>query len=854
MAHLREFGQQLIDNGYKIVPIKYGEKRPSIEKWPEVNADKIVLDSWLKQNWLRDAGVGILTKHTPAIDIDVGDADVVRELYLSIRSLLGTDLPYRIGRAPRLILLTRTDEPFSKLRSKKYALPTGETTQVEILCDGQQFAAYHTHPDTLRDYAWPIKGPADIAAVELPKINREIAQIIIGSFETIAEQQVSLGLWHVVQSQNQAAAPNSDRAETYLLQHNESKQIDASQIAAALDGLSAADYDRWLAVGMALHHQFDGADEGYALWDQWSKTNGGVYAGPDDTRYRWDRFSAHKTNPVTIHSLFKWADDARLEQSDAALQHIEKTINECASYSTLMTGSVKTAANTFVDQFPLLYEKVLDLVKRRAKVLTGAPVSIETVRKVIKRRAVLTEVTDGNVAHPWCDGWVYVTEEDKFFNLDVKESLTRQAFDAAFNRILGSDGEGEFVSAARIALEQAQIPIVRGVRYMPGAEPLFEQDKQRFANRYRSDLGAPMPDVLTHADRAAFALLGEHIRNLIPEPTDQRVFLDYLTYCIQFPGKKINWVILLQGQEGDGKTYFAQLCARMLGADNVRMISGEALKGQFTGWADSGHMGFIEEIKLHGHSGYETLNKIKPYLTNATVPIRRMRQEEYQVPNVMNHILFTNFRDAVPLEETDTRYYVIFSRWGNRSAFDAWRAANPGFFARLYGDLDSHAGAFRKFFMEREISADFRPKDRAPVGGDKAEMAQLSRDDYSTHIDDILEQKGGVFGKNSELMSATWLLSEWNFDSSAPEKPYGKRLVTVLLRAGWLPVKLDSWENRLFVDGIRHRMWTKNAQALTDKFGIGWFPSALAESVRGTYSAGAEFGPMVDNRDDYSKE
>ncbi|MEM9358387.1 MAG: PriCT-2 domain-containing protein [Pseudomonadota bacterium] len=30
-------------------------------------------------------------------------------------------------------------------------------------------------------------------------------------------------------------------------------------------------YDDWLKVGMALYHQFEGAEEGLRLWDEWSR-------------------------------------------------------------------------------------------------------------------------------------------------------------------------------------------------------------------------------------------------------------------------------------------------------------------------------------------------------------------------------------------------------------------------------------------------------------------------------------------------------------------------------------------------------------------------------------------------------
>ena len=45
-----------------------------------------------------------------------------------------------------------------------------------------------------------------------------------------------------------------------------------SDLREALDRIPAADRDEWLPVGMALHDQFGGSDEGFAIWNEWSQT------------------------------------------------------------------------------------------------------------------------------------------------------------------------------------------------------------------------------------------------------------------------------------------------------------------------------------------------------------------------------------------------------------------------------------------------------------------------------------------------------------------------------------------------------------------------------------------------------
>lgn len=85
-------------------------------------------------------------------------------------------------------------------------------------------------------------------------------------------------------------------------------QVGYAEIEKALATFSAADvtYDDWIRVGMALCHEFKGADLGLQLWDRWSQSDP-RYRGFDDLRKRWPGFREGSDNPVTVRSLFAMA-------------------------------------------------------------------------------------------------------------------------------------------------------------------------------------------------------------------------------------------------------------------------------------------------------------------------------------------------------------------------------------------------------------------------------------------------------------------------------------------------------------------------------------------------------------------
>lgn len=98
-----------------------------------------------------------------------------------------------------------------------------------------------------------------------------------------------------------------EREATYSAEHQDRVGLTPDQVQAALDALpDDLDYDTWLMVGMALHHETQG--EGFDIWDEWSQRS------PKYTsrEYGWDRWRSFDrgTGPVvTARSLVHLANE-----------------------------------------------------------------------------------------------------------------------------------------------------------------------------------------------------------------------------------------------------------------------------------------------------------------------------------------------------------------------------------------------------------------------------------------------------------------------------------------------------------------------------------------------------------------
>ena len=61
----------------------------------------------------------------------------------------------------------------------------------------------------------------------------------------------------------------------------------------------------WLKVGLALHHETEGDDTGFELWDTWS-SDGDTYPDSEQLRYFWDRFEQRAGRPSVTMATVKW--------------------------------------------------------------------------------------------------------------------------------------------------------------------------------------------------------------------------------------------------------------------------------------------------------------------------------------------------------------------------------------------------------------------------------------------------------------------------------------------------------------------------------------------------------------------
>jgi len=170
-----EVRHAMYQHGFAIIPVI--GKNPAIEEWQNISANTDTINLW-PGLYPSHKNTGILTKYTPAIDVDLLNPEAAEAIETLLRSLFEERgiLSPRIGRAPKRAFLFRTNKPFPKLSVKLINRHGTAGEKIEIMCNGQQLVVHGIHPDTKRPYTWLSGAPWDALHVkDLPLLTEEVA-------------------------------------------------------------------------------------------------------------------------------------------------------------------------------------------------------------------------------------------------------------------------------------------------------------------------------------------------------------------------------------------------------------------------------------------------------------------------------------------------------------------------------------------------------------------------------------------------------------------------------------------------------------------------------------------------------
>ncbi len=598
----------------------------------------------------------------------------------------------------------------------------------------------------------------------------------------------------------------------------------------AKDALECVDPDigrkEWLEMAAALKHQFHPrlADEAYDLFDEWS-SNGEKYGGSDDTEKMWASLRPTPIGriPVTIRSLLRVATAAGWNGSklqESCFNELLRWMETVATNAELMEkGTGKILALPMVT--PIQEDALISELCKQAKRRFGVSISTTSCRKEIARKRDVEKSQEKQAGQSakepiWAKGVCYVAATGEFFRQRTGERYKTESFNATYSRwLLPTEDQLKesgipvtpetlstpIVSPANFALNRVKIPTFFDYTYDPSnpGEILVVDRGVKYVNTYSPSY--PPPD--NDGAEAAGKLLLNHISNLVLEPENRRILIDYLAFIAQNPGKKIRWTVLIQGAEGSGKTYIAKLMQAVLGYEHVGIISDQAVKSGWNEWGFGHQVVSIEEIYVAGKDRYQVMNAIKPLITNDEITILEKFRSARKSKNITNYILFSNHHNALAITPNDRRYFVIKSPLQTKAQV---LELGENYFSKLFNSLRDHPGAMRSFLLNWEISPSFSPDGHAPRTSYVQDMVNDSASELTAAVRRILIE-GDYPLTQYDIASAKTLLDCLLLEGV---RVSAQSLGCVLREEGFRQVGRHTFGTE------RHYLWSRNGMSEKD--------------------------------------
>lgn len=430
--HFQKQGRTLLANGYQIIPIRRGEKRPAIDGWQKSRLGTGDLARY------PDHGVGVLCGQGAhpvcGVDIDVSHPTIGPALIAWCQAHLGYG-GERVGAAPRILLAYLAHEAgWAKGNSVMFFDPTDPVKpngkknmqQVEILGLGQQFVAYHEHPDTLTDYEWvdimggleytPAHNLPVITSAQIEALLSEVLRLVRATPGVEVSGRSELAIYRGETDDLAGLTPKTETPFAEMVELIKYLENDGD------------DYDYWLHVGAALHHEYAGTEHDHdalALWREY-----GSRSAKDDTTqydYKWRTFGKSSVAPTTARWLLKVCHQAKRDATSiAARENIDKIklLIKDERDEIQLAGDTARRIKELLPDDAVLQTQAIGLFQAQWKSLTGTNMPIVQARALligprhatVQSKRPLTEFGNAErMLDRYGDGMMYVPEIGDWF-------------------------------------------------------------------------------------------------------------------------------------------------------------------------------------------------------------------------------------------------------------------------------------------------------------------------------------------------------------------------------------------------------------------------------------------------------
>lgn len=560
----------------------------------------------------------------------------------------------------------------------------------------QVVAAGSLHPDTMLNYAWDPLG-VGLGAGGAPAAPDALLRLAVRPV---------------------AAAPAGGG------------EYDGDQLAAMLSRLDPGDFrdqDRWLQLMMACHHATVG--EGRQEFLDWS-TGDPLYA--DDAwriGARWDslhvdggRSSGHAVTVRTLHKFLTDAGAGDCIPRTPAADDFAETADEDAEFARLIESERRE-------------DRLIGEESRRAG-LSVRRIDLDAA----KRELVYVSLAGGVVDMKSGRAWKSVELAATHFagsRMTVGPDEGRVGDAGA-----GSEGgEGARRGRPREPKEVRVVNVWVGDRggdrktvdvmtWAPGRPEICPapESRGRAVNVWQDPV---YPDAPADWEERASKFV-HHVRWLLQDGRDAEDFLDWVAHIVQHPGvlPHTAWLMITK-KRGVGRNWVASVLARVLAGHVALGVDlGSVLSDSFNERLSEKLLLVVDETREGaGADRYRKANKLQKVITEEHREINPkfgLKSVQY---NCCRFLMFSNFMDALPIDDADRRIRVAYNPDSTRE---------PAYYRDLYETRRDRrfVASVARMLLERDLSS-FNPGLPAPMTEAKRSVVQFLESDEKRAISEI---------------------------------------------------------------------------------------------------------------------
>lgn len=304
----------------------------------------------------------------------------------------------------------------------------------------------------------------------------------------------------------------------------------------------------------------------------------------------------------------------------------------------------------------------------------------------------------------------------------------------------------------------------------------------------------------------------DHLRRLLPNAHDQQVLMSYLAAVVQHQGVKFTWAPLLQGVEGNGKTFFTECLQNAVGPQYVHIPRADQVSKNFNSWLFGKVLIAVEDVFV-AHDKVEVFEILKPMITLSRQSVEMKGVDAAMADVVANFLFNSNHQDGLRKSRNDRRIAPLFCAQQQKADLQRDGMTNA-YFRNLYRWYRHEGGrtAVNEFLWSYKIPEGYNPAvdcERAPETSSTLAAISAGLGVVEQHVQEAIDE--GRVGFRGGWVSSTYLanlLKELRLEHRVP--PARRRSLMQTLGYDWHPGLPDGrTDNMVLPEMQRSKLYIK---------------------------------------------